>query len=58
MVERLRERFGKTVYRSTVRETVRLREAWSFSKPVTVYAPSSHGAEDYRAVAAEFLRRT
>lgn len=58
VVERLRERFGKTVYRSMVRETVRLREAWSFSKPVTVYAPSSHGAEDYRAVAAEFLRRT
>lgn len=42
---------------TVIRETVRLREAWSFAKPVTIYAPSSRGAEDYRAAAAELLRR-
>jgi len=57
VVERLRAHFGKTVLRAMVHETVRLREAWSFSKPVTLYAPKSRGAEDYRAVAAEFLKR-
>jgi len=57
VVELLRKRFGKLVLRSVVRETVRLREAWSFSKPVTTYAPRSPGAEDYRAVAGELLRR-
>lgn len=55
--ERLRDRFGKLVLRSTVRETVRLREAWSFSKPINQYASRSPGAEDYRAVAAELLKR-
>ena len=53
----LRTHFGKTVLRSVVRENVRLAEAPSHRKPVTTYAPTSHGAEDYRAVAAELLRR-
>ena len=57
VVERLRERFGKLVMDTVVRETVRLREAWSFSQPVTAYEPRGRGAQDYRAVAAEFLER-
>jgi len=55
--ERLRERFGKLVMDTVVRETVRLREAWSFSQPVTAYEPRGRGAQDYRAVAAELLER-
>ena len=57
VVEKLRERFGRLLLRSAVRETVRLREAWSHAKPITTYAPRSTGAEDYRAVAREFARR-
>ena len=57
VVELLRKRFGKLVLRNVVRENVRLREAWSFQKPVTTYAPRSPGAEDYRAVAGELLKR-
>ena len=57
VVERLRERFGKLVMNTVVRETVRLREAWSFSQPVTTYDPQGRGAEDYRAAAAELLER-
>ena len=53
----LHERYGAAVLGSVIRETVRLREAWSFAKPVTLYAPASRGAEDYRAAAAELLRR-
>jgi len=55
--ERLRKRFGKLVLRSTVRETVRFREAPSFSKPVTLYDPRGNGAEDFRAVARELVKR-
>lgn len=55
VVERLRERFGRCVLRSPIRENVRLAEAPSFAQPITVYAPTSAGAEDYRAVAAELL---
>jgi len=58
IVDRIRERFGGLVLKTTIRESVRLREAPSFSKPVTLYAPRSPGAEDYRAAAAELLKRT
>ena len=56
ILARLRERFGDLVLQSFVRENVRLAEAPSFEQPITVYAPESSGAADYRAVAAEFLR--
>jgi chromosome partitioning protein len=55
--ERLRERFPKIVFRATIPDSVRFREAWSYSKPITTYAASSPGAEAYRAVAKELLRR-
>ena len=42
---------------TVVRETVRLREAWSFAQPVTTYDPRGRGAEDYRSAAAELLER-
>ena len=57
VVERLRERFGELVMNTVIRETVRLREAWSFAQPVTTYDPRGRGAEDYRAAAAELLER-
>jgi len=58
VVDRLRERFGKLVTRTVIRETVKLREAPSFRKPITEYDPHGHGAEDFRAVAGELLKRT
>jgi chromosome partitioning protein len=54
---RLRERFGDLVLQHFVRENVRLAEAPSFEQPITVYAPESSGAADYRAVVAELLQR-
>ncbi len=56
LVEELEKRFGALVLPS-IRESVRLREAWSFSKPITVYDPDGHGAEDYRAAAAELTNK-
>jgi len=58
VVDRLRDRFGALVLQTVVRETVRLREAYSFQKPITAYDPKGPGAEDYRAVALELLKRT
>jgi chromosome partitioning protein len=57
VVESLRASLGSKVMKTVVRENVRLREAWSFGQPITVYDPRSAGAEDYRAAAAELLRR-
>jgi chromosome partitioning protein len=53
----LRERFGNLVLKAVVRENVRLAEAPSFARPITLYAPDSPGAQDYRAVASELLAR-
>jgi len=53
----LREMFGSVVLEAMVRETVRLAEAPSFGVPITLHAPSSGGAEDYRSVARELLPR-
>lgn len=55
VVSKLRERFGPLVLETVVRENVRLAEAPSYHQPITVYAPDSPGAADYRAVAREFL---
>ena len=57
VVQRLRDRFEKLVMDTVIRETVRLREAWSFHQPVTSYDPCGRGAQDYRAAAAELLER-
>jgi len=57
VVVRLREKFGDLVFKSVVRESVRVAEAWGFAQPVTIYDPKGRGAEDYRAVAEEFLQR-
>lgn len=54
IVETLRERFGDVLMEATIRESVRVAEAPGHRLPVTLYAPDSTVAEDYRAAAAEF----
>ncbi len=44
------------IFQSRVRRNVRLAEAPSFGKSIFGHAPSSHGAEDYRALAEEVKR--
>lgn len=57
VVGTLRERFAADVFKTVIRENVRLAEAPSFGKPITQYDPRSAGAEDYRAAAAELVAR-
>lgn len=54
IVAKLRGRFPET-YRAVIRENIRLAECPSMGEPITAYAPSSSGAEDYRALAAEVI---
>jgi chromosome partitioning protein len=56
VVEELREHFGRQVFRTVIRENVRLAEAPSFKKPITQYDDRSHGAEDYRRLALEVIK--
>ncbi len=43
------------LFKTRVRRNIRLAEAPSFGQSILQYAPSSHGAEDYHALAAEVL---
>lgn len=53
----LRKRFGKQVLRSVIRQNVKIAEAAGHGSPVLIYDPSSHGADDYRALARERIKR-
>ncbi len=53
VVDRLAARFPDVFMRTQIHENVRLAEAPGFRLPITVFAPKSSGADDYRALAAE-----
>lgn len=42
-------------FHTRIRRNIRLAEAPSFGQSIFQYAPDSHGAEDYRRLAVEFL---
>jgi chromosome partitioning protein len=53
IVERLEAEFPESFLKTMIRESVRLGEAPSFQLPITLFAPHSTGAKDYRALAQE-----
>jgi chromosome partitioning protein len=55
IVQRLEEEFPESFMATTIRESTRLAEAPSFQMPITLFAPNSTGAEDYRALARELM---
>ena len=55
VVNEVRGHFGGKVYGTIIPRTVRLGEAPSFGKPITVYDTHSLAATAYRALAAELL---
>ena len=56
IVEKLRARFPET-FKTTIRENIRLAECPSMGEPITTYAPSSSGAQDYRQLAKEIIQQ-
>lgn len=57
IISDLRKRFEDKVYQTMIRENVKLAEAPSFGKPITLYDSKSSGAEDYRSLAMEMIKR-
>jgi len=45
------------IFQTVIRRNIRLAEAPSFGQSIFQYAPSSHGAEDYQALAAEVVEK-
>ncbi|MBC7216957.1 MAG: ParA family protein [Candidatus Caldatribacterium sp.] len=58
VVDEVRRVFGEKVFRSIIPRSVRLSEAPSYGKPITLYEGSSKGAQAYRELAEEVLERT
>jgi chromosome partitioning protein len=54
----LKSQFGAKVFETIVRENIRIAEAPSHKKPITVYDPKCPAATDYRNLAREVLERT
>ena len=57
VVDKLRMRFPDRTFRTVIRENVRLAECPSMGEPITTYAPSCAGTEDYRALAQEVIHQ-
>jgi len=57
VIEEVRSHFPKLVARTRIPRTVRLAEAPSFGKPISLYDPSSRGAKAYGDLAREVEQR-
>ena len=55
--ENLKQFFGEKLYDTTIPRNVRLAEAPSHGQPAVTYDPKSRGAEAYRELTRELLRR-
>jgi chromosome partitioning protein len=55
VVEKLRAKFPDKIYKTVIRENVRLAECPSMGEPITFYAPECAGAQDYRQLAEEVI---
>lgn len=55
VLQEIAKNLKEKIFKTSIRECVKIAEAPSFAKSVLTYAPSSHGAEDFIALAKEFL---
>lgn len=55
VVENVKENLNQTIYKSIIPRNVRLAEAPSHGKPITLYDSKSAGAEAYRELANEVI---
>lgn len=55
--EKLREAFGDIVFKTRIRENIKLAECPMAFKDIITYAPESNGAKDYASLCEEILNR-
>jgi chromosome partitioning protein len=53
----LRKRFKRQVFKTVIRENIRLAECPSYRQPINRYDRHSRGAADFRALSRELLKR-
>lgn len=57
IAEAMREEFGERVFATTIRTNIQLAKAQEAGTDVFAFDKRSHGAEDYEALAQEFLKK-
>lgn len=57
VLKELKKRYPKEVFNTEIRKNIRLAEAPSWQQPISVYAPDSHGAQDYLKFAKEIIKK-
>ena len=57
VVENVRENLEQNIYDTIIPRNIRLAEAPSFGMPINLYDPKSTGAESYRLLAEEVIRK-
>ena len=55
--EALRKKYGDMVFKTRIRDNVRIAESPQLMKNVVYYAPSSNGAKDFIALTNEIINR-
>ena len=58
VLETIKKHFGPLLFKTVIRDTVRLAEAPSYGRDIFTYAPRSYGAEDYLNLCKEILQRS
>ncbi|BBM82735.1 ParA family protein [Candidatus Uabimicrobium amorphum] len=56
VADKIGQHFAKKVFKTKIRENVKLAEAPSYGKPITTYAPNSNGKKDYASLAKEVIK--
>lgn len=57
VLDRVVQAFGETVFHTVIRRTIKFPETTVAGEPITTYASSSSGADQYRTLAREVLAR-
>jgi chromosome partitioning protein len=55
VLSEIKKYFGEELILNPIRLDIKIAESPSHRKPVTVYAPKSHGSEDYRNLAEQII---
>ena len=56
VVENVKENLDRNIYKTIIPRNVRLAEAPSYGRPITMYDTRSSGAEAYRLLAEEVIQ--
>lgn len=55
VAKQVEELFPDKVFKTKIRDNVKLAEAPSYGEPISMYAPTSYGSQDYRQFAEEVI---